>query len=436
MQKTESVNLRSSDNYTNHSSDMIAFPFRGDIMSESILTQNSSSVNSKINGAPKKRVAVTGAISNDLPAKSSALNILSRAATKSVDAKPSIAADSEPEASSQIESTQVYKFQPLSLEDLLNMPPKEWLFENFIGKGDLAMIYGEPGCGKTFVVIDMIFAGCLGKRFAMRFEPSKQMNIAYCAGEGNGGLPARFNAASAHYGVKKLPNFTFFPIVPQLYDGDSNGSLDGIKTFIAEWKVRQDAGITQPLDILIIDTMHSAIVGADENSSKDIGHALSMCKLATATLGCAVVLIHHSNRAGTGYRGSGSILGSVNSMVNVKPTSGKYSRSCEKLKDGEAWKEQTYDLVSSGDKGSVRVWWDEAVDGSKKVQSDRTDVISFFSQYPGKCFSVQAISEATGVKDSYLRNLLPSLVEEGSIKKRLTDEKKDSSNRNPWLYGI
>ena len=49
-------------------------------------------------------------------------------------------------------------FQPLTLADLLKLPPKQWLLDLVFGAGDLVMLYGPPGTGKTFVAIDMIFS--------------------------------------------------------------------------------------------------------------------------------------------------------------------------------------------------------------------------------------------------------------------------------------
>ena len=74
-----------------------------------------------------------------------------------------------------------WTFQPLTLDDLLNLPPKEWIVEQIIGKGDLAMIYGPPGSGKTFILIDFIFSACLKRTWANRFAIAKPLVIAYAS---------------------------------------------------------------------------------------------------------------------------------------------------------------------------------------------------------------------------------------------------------------
>src|SRR5690606_18401473 len=109
-------------------------------------------------------------------------------------------------------------FTPYSFDQLLKMPPKEWLLDQVFGAGDIGMIYGPPGCGKTFVVIDMIVRLCTGQKWANGFDVTRRLNVAYCAGEGIGGLPSRFAAIARHHDIANLENFVFYPIPPQLYD--------------------------------------------------------------------------------------------------------------------------------------------------------------------------------------------------------------------------
>ena len=146
----------------------------------------------------------------------------------------------------------------LSFEETLTLPPKQWLVDNIFGAGDIGMIYGAPGSAKTFVVIDLILACCTGSKFAVTdnnedgFDVIRPLSVAYCAGEGVAGLGQRFQAAAQRYGVTSLDNFHLSRIAPQLVD--RNQPNEHIDNLIAEWKQAEKG----PLDLLVIDTLHSA----------------------------------------------------------------------------------------------------------------------------------------------------------------------------------
>lgn len=329
------------------------------------------------------------------------------------------------------------KFAPKSLADLLAMPPKQWLIDQVVGGGDLVMLYGPPGSGKSFVVIDLIFAACLGQSFARRFDTARRLTVGYCAGEGVSGLPQRFAAAAEHYGVSALPTFTFFDAAPQLYSsGETDAYSASIGEFVREWQQRQAAGAAGQLDLLVIDTMHSATIGADENSAQDMGKVLQATKAAVSALGCAVLLVHHSNKQGNAERGSSALRGAMDSMLEVKPTAGKFLLSCEKLKDGQLWKPQTFDLLSVGESESVRVWWDEVGELPSAPGKQAEALRAELAKRPGVQFTAKQLAEAAGIGQSAAINVLTRLVDKESIKRCLMDESKTPSSRNPWVYFV
>jgi RecA-family ATPase len=208
-------------------------------------------------------------------------------------------------------------FPRLTFKELMAMPPKQWLIDDVIGPGDLAMVYGAPGSGKTFVVIDLMLAACSGKAFAGRFEVARPLTIAYAAGEGRTGLPQRFQAACEYHeiGDSDLMNLHTYFNVPQLYDTKDPCNAT---QFVGEYAAAQTAGEVGPLDLLILDTLHSVSAGADENSSQDMGDVLRHAKAIADGLGCAVILVHHTNKAGTGERGSSALRGAMDCMIEVR----------------------------------------------------------------------------------------------------------------------
>jgi hypothetical protein len=326
-------------------------------------------------------------------------------------------------------------FTPMSMADLIAMPAKEWLIDQICGRGDLVMIYGLPGCGKSFWTIDMMIASALGQQFARRFDVARPLNVAYTAGEGISGLPSRFQAALEHYGVTDVPNFTFFATTPQLYESEDIAFTTSITKFINEWQARQEAGQAQPLDLLVIDTLHSATAGADENSAKDMGIVLNLAKKATLELGCAVVLVHHTNKGGTAERGSSSLRGAMDCMIEIKRisennTNTKAIMRCAKLKDGEAWKDQTFDLAAMGD--SVRVWWDEpsdASEGDKRKSETAREILELLAEKPDRSLPTKKIASVIAKSEAAVNRVLARLVKDKYIN-------RDEDKRNTAIYGI
>ena len=331
------------------------------------------------------------------------------------------------------------KFKRLSLAELRAMPAKQWQIDQVIGAGDVGMVYGAPGTGKTFIVIDLALSACTGRQWAMRFDVVKPLTVAYCAGEGVSGLPQRFDAACEFYGIDDLPNFHFYAAAPQLFTADLGEYTEAsISDFVIEWQRDQAAGIVGALDLLVVDTLHSATTGADENSAMDMGKVLRGVKAATSALGCAVLLVHHSNKAGTGERGSSALRGAMDVMIEVKAASAKFSLNCEKLKDGQQWKAQTFDLVAVGDSESRRVWWDQPSDIQSAGQkaADKESLVAELKRYTGKRFTSKSLAEVLGKSDNYTRNLLAEIERAGDCKRSLRDEKKGQSPHNPWVYYV
>jgi DNA-binding MarR family transcriptional regulator len=329
-----------------------------------------------------------------------------------------------------------YHFQPFSLADVIARPPKQWLIDQIFGPGDIGTIYGLPGSGKTFATVDLIMAGCLGKRFALHFKVARPLTIAYCAGEGHDGLPQRFAAAAHHHGMKgNHPNFTFFEIVPQLFE---ESSPDSIEVFITEWKARQEAGLVGQLDLLIVDTQHSATVGADENSSTAMGKVLASAKAAIRELGCAVLLIHHSNKQGTGERGSSAMRGAMDFMLEFKQVNkldGTYSMSCSKLKDGRGWAPRPFRLVATEKFTAPWVSWEETNDdkeADKRKSKTAREILEVLSEHVGSRLIAREIADALAISPQAVNRVVPRLEKEGLLAR----EELERNGGKVWHYFI
>jgi hypothetical protein len=345
-----------------------------------------------------------------------------------------IATDAHPVADTHATGGEVRRFPRRTLAELMAMPPKEWVIDQIFGAGDLAMIYGAPGSGKTFVGIDLIFSACLNTSFAGRFTPLRSLVVGYALGEGGSGIAQRFQAAAAHYGAEDTSNLHIYTTAPQLFNTQDPCNA---ARFVEEYAEAQAAGEVAPLDLLILDTLHSVSYGAGENDTKDMGEVIQQAKRITGQLGCAVILVHHSNKAGTAYRGNSSLEAAMDCMIQVAEVGGGRVMSCEKLKDGERWKPQTFELIAKAD--SVRIEWGQVGTISKDAGQQAIDIerlIDVMLKKPSTKFTVSSLAEAIGKSVNHTRNLLSQMERAKQCVRELSDPEKDPSSRNPWVYSL
>jgi hypothetical protein len=328
-------------------------------------------------------------------------------------------------------------FPPYSFDDVLNMPSKQFLLDQVFGPGDIGMLYGHSGCGKTFVVIDLILKLCTGKRWANRFDVLRPLSVAYCAGEGYGGLPSRFQTATANYGIQELPNFTFFKKVPQLFNAAH--PFHAIH-FITSWQDLQSRGFLLPLDFLIIDTLHTANNGGDENSSNDMQIIFSNCQLIAQSLGCAVLIIHHANKEG-GVRGSNAFTSDCDFVIKIDKAAHLGGTNafmeCQKNKDGEYWKSLNFNLSPLEGYDSMYVTWDvvesdETIVLNKKQWKEK--ILAFLATYPDRHFTANAIANDIRCDRKKTMQYLGELYKDGKCLRDFKDPNVNKSVDNPWVY--
>jgi hypothetical protein len=322
-------------------------------------------------------------------------------------------------------------FKFLSVSELFNLPPRQMLIDRLLGVGELAMLYGESGKGKTFVTIDLLVSAITASHFANEFEIWEPLTVAYCAGEGTGALAERFKAAFACHGVSpaQADNLLIALDVPQLF---SDG-LGSIHQFVDDLK---RAG-RDSIHLLVIDTLHSATYGSNENSTLDAGQVLKAIKYAQKELGCAVLLVHHSNRAGTGERGSSAYRGAMDVILEVAGTGDGQVLKCSKMKDGAQFKPIAFSLVAKED--SARVFWEGFATESTSAKSgakaqDKQALIDAMAQCGDSGIESNALAQAIGQTKGYTMNLLAELVASKACARQLRDSSKQWSNRNPWVY--
>lgn len=199
-------------------------------------------------------------------------------------------------------------------------PPGYWV-KGVVPDGDLVVIYGASGSGKSFLAWDMACAVERGVNWMDR-KTRKGRSVYVCA-EGGGGFRTRVRA---YAGEKQVDPNTLPGVIPE---APNLLEVEDIKSLVHS--IREYG----PIDIIWVDTFAATTPGADENTSKDIGLALSHCKSLSRILNCLVVLVHHSGKdAARGARGWSGLRAASDGELEVSRDGDLRVLKVTKSKDG------------------------------------------------------------------------------------------------------
>lgn len=321
-------------------------------------------------------------------------------------------------------------FQPLTFQELLSRPSKQWLIKDIIGPGDLGMIFGDSGTGKTFLVIDLIMSAITGLSWARHFEVSEPLSVAYCTNEGLSGLPDRFRAAQEWYQAsdEALERLTFYPMLPQLFNGKA---ALYITRFVKDYKAAKG----DQLDLLILDTLDNASLGSKENDNSDASVIADATRIARNALGCATLLIHHAGKSGE-YRGASAYKGDADIMIKTERKSEEspyIEFSCYKAKDAEPFKPLVFTLYApNGSNSRVVSWQGLASENLGKTN----ELLAAMEEMPGQRLAAKQWGEAIGVLQPHAIAILNGLHKQQLVNRELMYTDKKKSSRNPFVYYV
>ena len=226
-----------------------------------------------------------------------------------------------------IKPTPSTTFPLLTTADLDAMPDPEWLIEDWLVANTLCVVYGKWASYKSFLALHA--ALCLATGTPFFGQPVHQCDTLYIAGEGAGGLKLRVAAWKQHHSIiEPINGFRVVPLAVNLMD---KAEAERLILTVAE---AEKAGGFNPR-VVIVDTLHRAMPGADENAAKDIGVAIANGNLIQRRLdGATLIPVHHSGKdPERGMRGSTGLPGAADTSIRVTRDDGRATVLLEKQKD-------------------------------------------------------------------------------------------------------
>src|SRR5919205_1421915 len=211
----------------------------------------------------------------------------------------------------------------LTVEELEQLPAPRWLVHNHLVAETISVLFGPSGGGKTFVALDLALAIATGHPWLG--EPVEGGYVVYATGEGLGGLAHRIQAWRATHGNPSLERFRVLPVAVQFMQPDDLEQLRlDLRTLPAVPK------------LIVVDTLARSMIGAEENSARDMGLFLDGVEQITKEWHAHVLLVHHTGKSGETERGTSALRGYVQTMLKLVGEDGVATLSCDKQKDGAA----------------------------------------------------------------------------------------------------
>lgn len=208
----------------------------------------------------------------------------------------------------------------------LNLSVKQrndWLVEDMLFKGDLALLVGKEAVGKSFIAIDLAICLARGQRWAG--QKTNYCGVLYLALEGERGITQRFIAQvekhKTDFENQNVPLAFHNPALDLCHPNAEELLLNATYDFKADFNCTPG--------LIIIDTLAQAF-GGDENSSEFMRACLRTLKAVTRQTGVTFLLIHHFGKdVKNGPRGHSSLAAACDTIFSL-----------EKGEDGIVLKEQ------------------------------------------------------------------------------------------------
>lgn len=202
-------------------------------------------------------------------------------------------------------------------------PPRKFLVEDLFEAGSFGLIFGPPGCGKSFLVVDLLCSVAQG--IPWMGKKTEKGSVVYVALEGT---PER--RVDAWKVARKCST-------PEAYKTEGTFTLtdpSDVATLIENINERNKSA-ELPVVLVVIDTLSRAIPGVDENAqhvmSEVVRNVDRICKETDA----AVILVHHPAKSNPSEpRGNTVLMGAVDTCLKVSGSQGVRTTQIVKQREG------------------------------------------------------------------------------------------------------
>jgi KaiC/GvpD/RAD55 family RecA-like ATPase len=189
-----------------------------------------------------------------------------------------------------------------------NVRPPQWLIKGHLEADSLALIYGPPKCGKSFLAID--WACCIASGREWKGHRTKTGTVFYIAGEGHAGLSRRFLAWMQTNGVEasRLRIGVTPTAIPLM-------NLEAAMT--VEHTIHRMAEAHGAPSLIVVDTL-ARNFGGNENATEDMNRFVQHVDQIRRPWNATALVVHHTGKdEASGPRGSVALRGAIDSSYSI-----------------------------------------------------------------------------------------------------------------------
>lgn len=297
------------------------------------------------------------------------------------------------------------------LADQLSLDDEQFddeIIEGTIGRGSMAVLYGDSNSGKTFAAIDMAASVCRGTPWLGRSCEAGM--VVYLATESPTSVEMRLRAYQRHHGVR-VPGFVIVRSPINLFDGQAD--VTAVISLVAELETEHGTKAS----LIIGDTLSRLSAGANENAGEDMGVVVQHIDAVRKATGAAFLVIHHTGKdAAKGMRGWSGLRAATDTEIEVTADEATGSRTAEITKQR--------DLPGKGDRIGFKL--EPIVLGTNKWGNQRSSCVVIPAEAAERQEKAKRPSEIAGAITEFLTQRGAGCLR-GALAKHFDDRYRRSS---------
>lgn len=199
----------------------------------------------------------------------------------------------------------------ISVNGLCNLAPREYLVKDLLLFGQVSMLAGPPNTGKTSIITLIAGHAALGDPIGTR--KVAHVPTLYVAAEDPRGVAERGATVLGERRREALP----FDVLPRTIDLTDSEQME---RFGQELKKHMAKNYVERL-FLVFDTLNLCLGDGDENSSRDMGKAISNARTIAEKNNVHVMIVHHTTHSDPAKpRGSTAMIGNCDTLLVLGET--------------------------------------------------------------------------------------------------------------------